>query len=273
MLKRKVLFISQEIYPYIHNTPISNICKDIPYGIQEKGKEIRLFMPKFGNINERRNQLHEVIRLSGLNIIINDFDHPLLIKVATMPSSRIQVYFIDNDEYFQNRLSYFNKEEQFYDNNDERAIFFARGIIETVKNLGWSPDIIHCNGWFSHLLPLYLKKIYKDHPLFADTKVVFTLYNDDFSEKLDEDFISKLKFDGFLEKDLKHFANPDYINTMKAAIDYSDGIIISSQDINIELKSYAALSSQPIIYHNPEENLLSQLNEFYDELIEKNVLV
>lgn len=274
MSKPKVLFISQEISPYICESEIAKNCKSIPYGISEKGKEIRLFMPNFGCINERRNQLHEVIRLSGMNIIINDTDHPLIIKVASLPSARIQVYFIDNEEYFHKKLILRDKNELFYSNNDERALFFARGVIETIKNLGWAPDIIHCHGWMSHLIPLYVKKMFKDNPLFADSKIIFSFYNDEFPEDLNPKFLDNLKFDGINTADQKHFKTPTYISTIKAAADFSDALVVGSENLNPEVRTYLSQLSKPMLAYSTEENFVNLVNDFYDELmVSKSVLV
>ena len=188
----KVLFITQEITPYVSESEMSLVGRNLPQAIQEKGREIRTFMPKWGNINERRNQLHEVIRLSGMNLIIDDTDHPLIIKVASIQSARMQVYFIDNDDYFQNRLQVVDENGVEYEDNDARAIFYARGVLETVKKLRWCPDVIHCHGWMTALAPLYIKKAYKDEPSFRDAKVVFSLYDNDFKEPFHPDFASKL---------------------------------------------------------------------------------
>ncbi len=171
--KSKILFVSQEITPYLKETKMGKIGRYLPQGIQESGKEMRTFMPRFGLINERRNQLHEVIRLSGMNLIIDDTDHPLIIKVASIQTARMQVYFIDNEDYFQRKAMIRDpKTEAFYEDNDERTVFFSRGVLETVKKLGWAPDVIHCNGWMSALVALYVKTAYKDNPLFAKSKVV-----------------------------------------------------------------------------------------------------
>ena len=159
MKEAKVLFIAQEITPYLPESEIANICRNLPQGIQDRGHEIRTFMPKYGSINERRNQLHEVIRLSGMNLIIDDTDHPLIIKVASIQSARMQVYFIDNDDYFQRNADGVVDEDMRPD-NDERSIFFVRGVMETVKKLRWTPDIIHCHCWITALTPLYIKKSY-----------------------------------------------------------------------------------------------------------------
>jgi starch synthase len=230
-------------------------------------------MPNFGCINERRNQLHEVIRLSGMNIIINDADHPLIIKVASLPSARIQVYFIDNEEYFHKKLVLRDKNEVFYPNNDERALFFARGVIETIKNLGWAPDIIHCHGWMSHLIPLYVKRMYKDNPLFADSKVIFSFYNEEFKEALSPNFLENLKFDGISQADQKHFKTPTYFSTIKSAADFSDALIVGSEYLNPEIRTYLSQLSKPMLAYSAEENFANSVNEFYDDLlVSKNVL-
>ena len=189
---KRVLFINSEILPYLPETKLSAIGRQLPQGIQERGKEIRTFMPRYGCINERRNQLHEVIRLSGMNIVIKDIDRPLVIKVASISAARMQVYFIDNDDYFHRKQIYEDEEGKFFADNDERAIFFARGILETVKKLRWKPDVIHCNGWISYLVPLFLKKAYKNDPIFTDAKVVVSLYNEYLQETLDPDMKNKI---------------------------------------------------------------------------------
>ncbi|HEX7411888.1 MAG TPA: glycogen/starch synthase, partial [Bacteroidales bacterium] len=182
MEKTKVLFVTQEIAPYLKETQLGTIGRYLPQGIQERGREIRTFMPKFGTINERRNQLHEVIRLSGMNLIIDDTDHPLIIKVASIQSARMQIYFIDNEDYFQRKYVYYDKNNKFFKDNDERTIFFSRGVLETVKKLGWAPDLVHCHGWITSLVPLYIKRAFRDNPLFSDTKIIISIYDDDFTE-------------------------------------------------------------------------------------------
>ena len=181
----KVLFITQEIAPYVSDSEMALLGRNLPAAIQDKGREIRTFMPKWGNINERRNQLHEVIRLSGMNLIIDDTDHPLIIKVASIQSSRMQVYFIDNDDYFQNRMQACDENGNEYEDNDERAVFYARGVLETVKKLRWQPDIIHCHGWISALAPLYIKRAYREEPSFRDSKVVYSLYDEELHQSFD----------------------------------------------------------------------------------------
>lgn len=224
-------------------------------------------MPKWGNINERRNQLHEVIRLSGMNLIIDDTDHPLIIKVASIQSARMQVYFIDNDDYFQNRLQVVDENGVEYEDNDARAIFYARGVLETVKKLRWCPDVIHCHGWMTALAPLYIKKAYKDKPSFRDAKVVFSLYDNDFKEPFHPDFASKLLLKGISKKDIADLKEPiDYTALCKLAVDYSDGVIQQSEHVNEEVMEYARQIGKPILGYQSPENFADACNDFYDRV-------
>lgn len=265
----KVLFITQEITPYVSESEMANIGRNLPQAIQEKGREIRTFMPKWGNINERRNQLHEVIRLSGMNLIIDDTDHPLIIKVASIQSARMQVYFIDNDDYFQNRLQVTDENGEEYEDNDARAIFYARGVLETVKKLRWCPDIIHCHGWMTALAPLYIKKVYKDEPSFRDAKVIFSLYEDDFKQPFHADFSNKLLLKGIAKKDIAGLKEPiDYTALCKLAADFSDGIIQQSEHVNEEVLNYARESGKPVLEYQSPENFAEACNDFYDKVWE-----
>jgi starch synthase len=267
--KAKVLFVSQEVFPYLEETPISKISRYLPQGVQEKGKEIRVFMPRYGNVNERRHSLHEVIRLSGMNLIINDSDHPLIIKVASIQSARMQVYFIDNDDLFSRKHVLKDEKGKMFDDNDERAIFFVRGVVETVKKLGWQPDVIHCHGWFTGLMPLYIKKQFNDNPLFTDTKVVFSLHNDEFTGSLDKELSSKLISEHITAKDVKQINDPTYLNLMKLAIDNSDGIVVSSDQVNPELLKYAKKSGKQILPYKSEEEYVQACSDFYDTVLDK----
>jgi len=269
MEKTRVLFVSQEITPYLPETEMSKIGRFLPQGIQEKGKEIRTFMPRYGCINERRNQLHEVIRLSGMNLIIDDTDHPLIIKVASIQAARMQVYFIDNEDYFHRKKVLVDAEGNGFEDNDERAIFFARGVLETVKKLRWSPDVIHCQGWFSGLVPLYLKKSFSEDPLFADTKVIFSIYDDEFSNSFSENFASKSLIEGVNESDVEILKEGNYLSINQLAIDQSDAIIFGSQTINAEVKAYAEASGKPILEYTEDEEYVSLYSEFYDTVIGK----
>ena len=241
----RVLFVNSEIFPYMPETDISVLGRYLPQGIQEGGKEIRSFMPRYGTINERRNQLHEVIRLSGMNLIINNADRPLVIKVSSISSARMQVYFIDNEDYFHRKFVYQDAEGKDFKDNDERAIFFARGVLETVKKLRWKPDIVHCQGWISHFLPVYLKKVYHEDPIFTDTKVVLSLYNDKLDARLSDNVIDKMMTESLQPADAAPLAEPDGINLAKLAILYADGIIAGVPAIDPRLEAYPSCPTCP----------------------------
>lgn len=264
----KVLFISQEIAPYLANNDLSLFGRDLPQAIQEKGVEVRTFMPRYGIINERRNQLHEVIRLSGLNIVIDDTDHPLIIKVATLQPSRMQVYFIDNDDYFLRHTSEGLETDLMKEDNDERIIFFVRGVVETVKKLRWEPSVIHCTGWVTALAPLLLKRVYADDPSFANTRIVYSLYNKDFEGTLDKRMVEKLHMDGFTDDDIKPLLGADVNARMlnHLAIDYADAIIQSSPDIDPELIDYAKKSGKPFLPYTADTDFAESYLEFYRSL-------
>jgi starch synthase len=271
MKKSRVLFVSQDITPYLDETQIGKIARKLPQGIQERGKEIRTFMPKYGCINERRHQLHEVIRLSGMNLVINDVDHPLIIKVASIPSARMQVYFIDNEEFFSRKATLTDKTSgKYFDDNDERAMFFVRGVAETVKKLGWQPDIIHCHGWFTSLMPLYIKKYYAEDPIFADSKIVISLYDDAFPKTLNKKFIDKLTFDGFNKKDLKMISEESsHLNLLKQAIELSDGVIQACDIVNPEIEKFIKKTGKPFLAPKSELEYMDAFNEFYDMILEE----
>ena len=267
MENTKVLFISQEITPYLPETELSVISRNLPQGIQEKGREIRTFMPKYGCINERRNQLHEVIRLSGMNLIIDDTDHPLIIKVASIQSARMQVYFIDNEDYFHRKFILTDENEQHFDDNDERAIFFARGVIETVKKLRWAPDIIHCHGWFTSLVPLYIKKAYNEDPMFMNSKIVYSVYDDNFDKPLNNNFKDKLYMEGVEEEDVDVITDPTYTNLTNLAFMMSDGIIIGSEKINSGVGKLIKETKKPLLEYQPENVYIDEYSRFYDKIL------
>ena len=254
MSAKKVLFITQEITPYVPESEQSLVGQKLPQAIQDKGCEIRTFMPKWGIINERRNQLHEVIRLSGMNIIIDDTDHPLIIKVASIQAARRQVYFIDNDDYFQHRQMTHDEEGNDYEDNGERAIFYARGVLETVKKLRWCPEVIHCHGWMGAVVPLLIKKAYYDEPSFRDSKVIYSVYEDSFKSKLAPNFKELLPFKEITSKDVDFLKEPvDYTELCKLAIKYSDGVIQNSANVNPEIMDYARSLNIPVADYQADE--------------------
>lgn len=266
---KKVLYISQEICPYLPETTMSNMGRYLPQAVQERGRETRTFMPKFGLINERRNQLHEVIRLSGMNLIIDDTDHPLIIKVASIQSARLQVYFIDNEDYFQRKHIVCDDFGKEFEDNDERIIFFARGVLETVKKLRWTPDVIHCQGWMTALAPLYIKKAYADDPFFNKSKIVYSVFNDEFKTPLRDSFKEKMLIDGVEPSHLNGFKESpaDHLSLSKLAIDFSDGVIQAESDVNEQIMNYAADKSKKILSYQSPEDYADAYVSFYDSLI------
>ena len=272
----RILFISQEIYPYMaEETPIRMLNRQLPEYFQAHGYETRTFMPKFGEINERRNQLHEVIRLSGMNLIIEDSDHPLLIKVASIQQARIQIYFIDNDDFFHRRKGVMDEEGAEYADNDERVIFYARGAIETVKKLRWTPNIIVCSGWMSALAPLYLKRAYANEPFFANSKIVLALDDQEYSKPFGTGFVDKLRIEGISNTDVRSLAGfpVGYEELMRLAIDYSDAIVYNTPKVNQRLVNYAETKGKPILPYEAAENLNDACRrewEFFQTLLPKN---
>ncbi len=254
MKEKRVLYVSSEVIPYLPETEASSMSYFAPKMVNDRGGQIRIFMPRFGNINERRHQLHEVIRLSGMNMVINDLDMPLIIKVASIPKERMQVYFIDNEDYFKRKATLTDENGDLFDDNDERAIFFAKGVIETVKKLNWAPDIIHVHGWLASLLPLYLRNYYGTDPLFEDSKIVTSVYNQSFEGTLDEEMYEKLQFDALDDSVISSFKEPSYLNLMKSAVVYSDGIIKGSETLDPDLESFIDGQDKPTLdYQSPEE--------------------
>lgn len=274
MEKLKVLFVNQEMLPFLPESPMSTTCRRLPQGIQESGKEIRVFLPRFGVINERRHQLHEVIRLSGMNIIIDDTDHPLIIKVASIQAARMQVYFIDNDDYFKRKSPFGIEEGKFFEDNDERAIFYARGVLETVKKLGWVPDVIHCHGWFSALMPLYLKKFYHDDPHFSSTKIVTSLYSDRFEGELSKKLFKKLQYDNFAADDINGLKKPDYLNLMKNAISHSDAVVMADDELDETLAMHIEATNTPFMPKPSDGSFVADYSNLYERVAaESSILI
>lgn len=264
----KVLYISQHITPFLEATEMSTTARELPQGILEKGNEIRVFMPKFGSINERRHQLHEVIRLSGMNLIIDDTDHALMIKVASIPSARMQVYFIDNEEYFKRKHVLADASGNFFDDNDERALFFCRGALETVRKLGWVPDIIHCHGWMSSFVPVYVKQLFNDDPHFENSKVIVSVYNED-TENLDKKLVKKLDNEGFNGEVGSLLKKPSTDAMYKLALANADGVVHGSPRLSKTLQAIVDESGLPTMPFVEEEERVDASAEFYGTIVEE----
>jgi starch synthase len=267
MEEKRILYVSSEVVPYLAENEVSLMSYNVPKMINDQGAQIRIFMPRFGNINERRHQLHEVIRLSGMNLVVNDFDMPLIIKVASIPKERIQVYFIDNDEYFKRKATFSDEEGVLYPDNDERAIFFAKGVVETVKKLNWVPDIIHVHGWMAALLPIYMKHYYKDEALFSETKIVTSVYSQSFEGTLNTEMMGKMQFDNIPQEAIKDIEVPDYENIIKASVLHSDGIIIASENLSSSLTKFIESSGKPFLPFATKEEYASLYTSFYKKML------
>lgn len=267
--KNRVLFVSQEIMPFMEETEIGKITRHLPQGIQERRKEIRTFMPRYGSINERRCQLHEVVRLSGMNLIIDGTDHPLIIKVASIQQARMQVYFIDNDDYFRRKFVLEDAAGIPFPDNNERSVFFNRGVLEIVKKLGWSPGVIHCHGWFASLLPLYVKTAYATNPLFSESKVVVSVYNDMYQGQMQE-MERFLAFQSITEKDMQLFKQGSWKDIMMGAISFADAVVQGSETIDPEIDTFIKETGKPFLPYQPTdtEEYIDVYNNFYDKLLE-----
>lgn len=271
MEKTKVLYVTHELKPYVQITEIANIVNQLPQYMNEQGMEIRILMPRFGTINERRHRLHEVVRLSGINIIIDNDDFPLIIKVASLPGARLQVYFLENEDFFKRKAIFTDKQKHFFKDNGDRMIFFNKGVLETVKKFGWSPDIIHCHGWMTSLLPFYAKTAYGNEPVFKDSKVVYSLYDHSFDEKLSDNFAAKAPaINKDINQDLGHYAEGTNIGLEKGAISFSDGIIISGEQVHEKVRSFVDKTNKPKLeLHGESDGFKEKYKEFYESLLEK----
>lgn len=270
MSKKKVLIVTQEMQPYTKHSLVSEIARKLPQYIQENGMEIRILMPRFGTINERRHRLHEVVRLSGMNIIVDDDDYPLIIKVASLPEARMQVYFLDNEDFFKRKSTFTDDKGAPFDDNVDRMVFFCKGVIETVKKFGWPPNIIHCHGWMTSMVPLYLKAAYKNEPLFQNSKVVYSIYEDDIVNTLTNDFVKKATINKLSESDLSAYSNGEGVTLHEGAIKFADAVIKAQEGINEKVQKAMDDSDKPVLGYQ-EENYLPSYFEFYQSLLAEEV--
>jgi starch synthase len=270
MEKSKILYVTQEINPFLIESEISSLVRKVAQGVHESDKEIRIFMPRFGVINERRHQLHEVIRLSGMNLIVNDYDHPLIIKVASIPQIRIQVYFIDNEEYFKKKFLFKDASGKYFKDNDERSMFFCRGVLETVKKLGWMPDIVHCHGWMTALMPVYLRSVYSNDPHFSGAKVIYSIYNRDETIKFSKNLEEKLEFDNIPVSELGIKGSIGVKKLHEIGIQWSDAVGFCDYKIDDVLKELVKSLRKPLLEHQQEEQTIEAHQDFYDKVLSEN---
>jgi len=269
MEKTKVLYVTQELNPYVELSAMANIVNKLPKHMNDAGMEIRILMPRFGSINERRHRLHEVVRLSGINIIVDNDDFPLIIKVASLPGARLQVYFLDNEDFFKRKGIFTDKDQKMFEDTADRMVFFNKGVMETVKKFGWAPDIIHLHGWMTSLIPFYAKTAYANEPVFKNAKLVYSLYNQSFEEKLSDTFASKAaSINKEIEEDLGFYAEGSNIGLDKGAITYSDAVILSGDAVHEEIKSFVEESKKPKFECQDEaEGYEEQYRIFYESLL------
>ncbi len=270
MSKKKVLIVTQEMQPYTRQSIVSEIARKLPQYVQENGMEIRILMPRFGTINERRHRLHEVVRLSGMNIIVDDDDYPLIIKVASLPEARMQVYFLDNEDFFKRKATFTNEDGAPFEDNLDRMVFFCKGVVETVKKFGWPPDIIHCHGWMTSMVPVYVKTAYKTEPLFQNSKVVYSVYEDEMANSVSKEFLDKAAINNLSPEDLQAYQEGDRILLHKGAAAFADGIIKGSADIDEAVVKALDSSDKPVLDFI-EEDYLSAYMDFYQNILAEEV--
>ncbi len=271
--KKKVLFVTQEMDPYTALSEISGIVRKLPEYAQNNQMEIRVLMPKYGTINERRHRLHEVVRLSGMNIIVDDDDFPLIIKVASLPNTRMQVYFLDNEDFFKRKSVFADDNGKPFEDNPDRMIFFCKGVIETVRKFGWPPDIIHCHGWMTSLIPIFIREAYKTEPLFQRSKIVYSVYNNEMDKHFDDSFSSKASINNLTEEDLEGYMNGTGVTLDKGAIANSDALIRGSEELTENLEALLNSTDLPILDYKNEDEFLGAYLDFYHSLLEEEETV
>ena len=267
MSKYRILYVASEINPFLQTSEVADFVRKLPQAMQERGMEIRILVPRFGLINERKNRLHEVVRLSGINIAVGEEEKPLIIKVASIPNAKLQVYFIDNEDYFHRKSVFHDPQNKFYEDNDERAIFFCKGVIETVKKLGWAPDIVHCNDWITSLIPLYLKTTYKNDPIFKNTKTVFTVYDNSFSHKFGNDLLEKVKMIDIEDNMLSNLQSADYEGFIKLGIEFSDAVITAGEPKNLNGLFDDVTNEKKVETIGNDEDFTESYYNLYNELV------
>lgn len=271
MSKKKVLIVTQELHPYTEFTEISEIARRLPQYAQDNGLEIRVLMPRFGTINERRHRLHEVVRLSGMNIIVDDDDYPLIIKVASLPGARMQVYFLDNEDFFKRKAVFEDEQGQSFEDNTDRMVFFCKGVLETVKKFGWPPDIVHCHGWMTSLIPLYLKTAYKNEPLFRHSKVIYSIYSESAGKALAPGFLSKASINNLDAVHLSPYQNGQEISLNAGAIALSDALVKGSEILPDSVTQELAQTEKPVMEYKEGDDYLTAILDFYHALLQEEV--
>jgi starch synthase len=274
MQKQKILFITHEMTPYLESGEMAHITRELPQQMQENGMEVRVFMPRFGMIKERKHRLHEVIRLSGINIPVGNDDNPLIIKVASLPSAKMQIYFLDNEDFFNKRNYFEDDNGKFYADNDERMIFFNKGVIEIILKLGWIPDIVHCHGWLCSLVPMYARTVHKNESVFKNTKFIYTVYENGFTETLGKEFINKATVTGQPLESFKYLDDPKCNDLYMTGVTFADGIVIGTQETDGDLMNFILEADKPVLPFQQfgTDNFVENHYEFYNSLLDQEIL-
>jgi starch synthase len=274
MSKLKILYVTHEMTPYIEMSAMAESARELPQKMQDKDMEVRVFMPRFGNIKERKHRLHEVIRLSGINVPVGEEDNPLIIKVASLPSAKMQIYFLDNDDFFGRKYDFCDANDKFYDDNDERMIFFNKGVIEIIHKLGWIPDIIHCQGWMSSLVAMYARTVTRNEPVFKNTRFIYSVFGDCFEGNMSNKFTEKALVAGQDKEIFQDLGSPDCSDLYRTGITFADGITLGSQDVNEGLYETIYKSNKPVLAYQEKdaENFAESHYDFYNMLLEQSVL-
>jgi len=264
--KKRILFIANEMSPYLELTDFAEMVNKLAVKANDSGMEVRCIMPRFGVINERRHRLHEVVRLSGINVSIDSDDYPLLIKVASLPNARLQVYFLDNDDYFKRKSVFQDDSEKWFDDNGLRTVLFCKGALETVKKFGWPPDIIHCSGWMTGLIPMFIKNAYKKEPVFSNSKVVYTIGENTFKEKLGADFLKLATINDYVtKKELEPFKDGTNAAMFRGGATFADGVTFGSDKADKKLvDEFSKVKGKKILKYNAETDLTDYLQLYAD---------
>jgi starch synthase len=274
MAKKKILFVTHEMSPYTEGNLLAEAARALPQYMQDNDYEVRVFMPKFGNIKDRKHRLHEVIRLSGINIPVGNDDNPLIIKVASLPSAKMQIYFLDNEDFYKGRNYMHDDNGKFYDDNADRTVFFNKGVIEIILKLGWIPDVIHCQGWMAGLVPFYARTVARNEPVFKNTRFIYTVLGSEFDETLGSDFVEKATMGGQDKEVYKNLQDPSCNDLYLAGVTFADGITIGSEDVDASIRNYINVQDKPVLpYQNiGSDNFAETHDEFYSLLLNEAVL-
>ena len=264
--KKRILFIANEMSPYLELTEFAEIVNKLAVLSNDNNMEVRCIMPRFGVINERRHRLHEVVRLSGINVTIDNDDYPLMIKVASLPNARLQVYFLDNEDYFKRKSIFADENNKWFDDNGLRTVLFCKGALETVKKFGWPPDIIHCSGWMTGLIPMYIKSVYKKEPVFSRSKLVFTIDENTFKEKLGTAFLKLSAIsDGITKKEQDLYKDTTNSALFRVGASFADAISFGAAKIDKKLtEEFSKVKGKKVLKYDEGSDLTDYLQLYTD---------